>query len=171
LENKNEFKKYIAALSTKAFNISKEISKRGRAIINPDEMKLIAKLSAIGRLLTPNKEFEEIMAVDYFLNKGYSRIANIVGSQVIGQEKIGRFMKKANKQLPFVSSYVIDSLEKKILTFCLLSTTLDGNDIYYIDMLGEMINSEKNEHLLKFLEIKYDQLIKICDEVEDFVNN
>lgn len=169
-DDNNSFRMHAYAVSRKCLNICKLINKRKRAYVNVEEMEIAGLFNNLGKLFTNDERFEELASIDFLISKGFKRIANIVGSKVIGMEKIKLYARQYKIKVTDISRYTIDGLEKEILTFAVLTTMENGKDIYFEDKLELMERDCENETIIKILKNNRESLIKVCEKVEHYIN-
>jgi len=165
-----EFLHYANSIAKKCKLISEQINKRNSLPVSPSKLEAIGLLCRIGLILSDNIEYEELYCFDYLNKNGFSTISNIIVSPVIGLEKISFYVSKTSIEIGNIRNYAIDSVEKKILTFVLLSTNSDGGDIYFGDKINELESNCSNIVIKSMYNKKRNELTEICLEIETLVN-
>lgn len=167
LEHKNNFLVHSQAVSKKCFNIAKLLKKRKYRFINEEEMCIVGLLHDIGKCFRDDDNLHELAGAEYLASKGYYRIANIVGSHFISLEKIYFFSKR---KIPNISRYVIDNIEKEILTFSELTTNHEGKDIPFEENINQICSNTTDDVMKGLLLSKKDYLRDLCEKVESKIN-
>jgi len=167
VQDKEAFKKKAKAVSKKCFLISKLIKKRQFGFLNEEEMRVMGLLHDIGRCLTANETEFELKTMELLSSKGFGRMAAIIGSQVIGLEKIRRYWKNRVK---IISDLSIDSIEKEILTFAILTTDWKGKDIPYEENIALFISHAQDPSLKTMIQDKASFLKSLCEKMEHKIN-
>lgn len=167
IQNKTNFKNYALAISTKCHNLSLLLKKTHLLNINEEEMKSLGMFHNIGECFTNDERLYEVESINFLNSNNLARMANIVGSQVVG---IGKLMKFARKKIENTSHYSIDSIEKEILTYSILTIDLEGNDISYIEKIKDLQDEYNDEKIKIMVEDNKDALIAICEKLEYKIN-